>query len=166
MMRIRGRKPSPAMVVAIVALVFAIGGTSVASVATISALSKKEKKQTRSIAKNEINKAAPGLSVAKANVADGLDGVTYVTTESSVPPRPATGESIATGLAPCPPGTKVVGGGVKLVNELFLGLVDSYPTTSGWAGRVLNANNSSTGTFLTTAICAKATSSSGSPPSS
>ena len=62
--------------------------------------------------------------------------------------------------------TKVVGGGVKLVNELFLGLVDSYPTTSGWAGRVLNANNSSTGTFLTTAICAKATSSSGSPPSS
>lgn len=117
-MRIRGRKPSPAMVVAIVALVFAIGGTSVASVATISALSKKEKKQTRSIAKNELNKAAPGLSVAKANVADGLDGVTYVTTESSVPPRPATGESIATGLAPCPPGTKVVGGGVKLVNEL------------------------------------------------
>jgi len=64
MARFRGKRPSPAMVVAIVALVFAVAGTGVASVATISVLSKKEKKQTRNIAKQEINKAAPGLSVA------------------------------------------------------------------------------------------------------
>jgi hypothetical protein len=64
--RLRGKKPSPAMTVAIVALVFAVAGTSVAGVATISVLNKKEKKQTRNIAKDEIKKAAPGLSVANA----------------------------------------------------------------------------------------------------
>ena len=72
--RFWGRKPSPAMLVAIVALVFALVGTSVAGVATISVLSKKEKKQTRNIARNEIKKAAPGLSVARAANADALEG--------------------------------------------------------------------------------------------
>lgn len=66
MRKTRLNTPSPAMVVAIVALIFAVTGTAVAGVATISVLSKKEKTQTRNIAKNEINKAAPGLSVAKA----------------------------------------------------------------------------------------------------
>ena len=66
MRRPRGKKPSPAMIVAMVALVFAVVGTSVAGVATISVLNKKEKKQTRNIAKDEIKKAAPGLSVASA----------------------------------------------------------------------------------------------------
>jgi hypothetical protein len=64
--RFRSKRPSPAMVVAIVALVFAVAGSAVAGVATISVLSKKEKKQTRNIAKDEIDKAAPGLSVANA----------------------------------------------------------------------------------------------------
>jgi hypothetical protein len=64
--RIKGRKPSPAMVISIVALMFAVAGTSVAAVATISVLSKKEKRQTRKIARDEIKKAAPGLSVARA----------------------------------------------------------------------------------------------------
>ena len=72
--RVSGKKPSPAMVTSIVALVFAVAGTSVAGVATISVLSKKEKKQTSKIAKKEINKAAPGLSVASATNADKLDG--------------------------------------------------------------------------------------------
>lgn len=64
--RVRHRAPSPAMVVAIIALVLAAVGTAVAGVATVSSLSKKDKKQTRNIAKNEINKAAPGLSVGSA----------------------------------------------------------------------------------------------------
>ena len=54
------------MVVSIIALVFALAGSAAAGVATISNLSKKEKKQTRNIAKDEIKKAAPGLSVANA----------------------------------------------------------------------------------------------------
>ncbi|MGA8928109.1 MAG: hypothetical protein WB462_18005 [Solirubrobacterales bacterium] len=66
MERLRGRKPSPAMVVSIIALVFALAGSAAAGVATISALSKKEKKQTRNIADSEVNKLAPGLSVKSA----------------------------------------------------------------------------------------------------
>jgi hypothetical protein len=66
MERLRGTKPSPAMVVSIIALVFALAGSAAAGVATISVLSKKEKKQTRNIARDEINKAAPGLSVGNA----------------------------------------------------------------------------------------------------
>jgi hypothetical protein len=71
--RIREKRPSPAMVVAIVSLVFAVGGTAVAGVATISVLSKKEKKQTRNIAKDEIKKAAPSLQVARAQNAGNAD---------------------------------------------------------------------------------------------
>jgi hypothetical protein len=64
--RIKGRVPSPAIVISIAALVFAVAGTALAGVATVSVLSKKEKKQTRNIAGDEIKKAAPGLSVANA----------------------------------------------------------------------------------------------------
>jgi hypothetical protein len=59
------------MVLSIIAVVFSLAGTGVASVATISALSKKEKKQTRNIADSEINKKAPGLSVANAATLGG-----------------------------------------------------------------------------------------------
>ena len=62
------------MVVSIIALVFAQAGSAAAGVATISVLSKKEKKQTRNIARDEINKAAPGLSVASAANANALQG--------------------------------------------------------------------------------------------
>ena len=75
MERLRGSKPSPAMVVSVIALVFALAGSAVAGVASISVLSKKEKKQTRNIAKDEINKAAPGLSVASSANASALQGM-------------------------------------------------------------------------------------------
>ena len=66
MRRRRGKRPSAGTVLAIIAIVLAVTGTSVAGVATISSLDKKEKKQARTIAQQEIAKAAPGLSVAKA----------------------------------------------------------------------------------------------------
>ena len=69
----RARRPSPAMIVAIVALVFALAGTGVASVATISALSKKEKKQTRNIARDEIAKGAQPIAFAHVSAAGVLD---------------------------------------------------------------------------------------------
>lgn len=78
--RFRDKRPLPATAISIIALVFAVAGTAVAGVATVSVLSKKEKKQTRNIARGEINKAAPGLSVAnavkaqKAASADALGG--------------------------------------------------------------------------------------------
>jgi hypothetical protein len=68
------KRPSAPMVMSIIAVVFSLAGTGAASVATISVLSKKEKKQTRNIAKDEINKAAPGLSVANATNAASLGG--------------------------------------------------------------------------------------------
>ncbi len=80
--RLSGKKPSPAMVTSIVALVFAVAGTSVAGVATISVLNKKEKKQTSKIAKKEIKKAAPGLSVANADKLDGKDASQLQTTSA------------------------------------------------------------------------------------
>jgi hypothetical protein len=57
------KRPSPAMIVAILALVLAVAGSSIAAV---NALTKKQKSQTRKIARSEIAKAAPGLSVAEA----------------------------------------------------------------------------------------------------
>jgi hypothetical protein len=81
MRKIRVDKSSPAMVVAIVALIFAVTGTAVAGVATISVLSKKEKKQTKriskKIAKKQISKAAPGLSVANAKKLGGQPASFY-----------------------------------------------------------------------------------------
>ena len=71
----RARRPSPAMIVAIVALVFALAGTGVASVATISALSKKEKKQTRNIARDEIAKGAQPIAFAHVSAAGSVDAL-------------------------------------------------------------------------------------------
>ena len=73
----RKKRPSAPMVLSIIALVFAVAGTGVAGVATISVLNKKEKKQTRNIAKDEIEKAAPGLSVANAGALDGKPASAY-----------------------------------------------------------------------------------------
>jgi hypothetical protein len=63
-----GRRPSPALLVACAALVVALAGTAVAApdIAT-KAITKSKVKQ---IAKKQINKAAPGLSVDHANTAD------------------------------------------------------------------------------------------------
>jgi hypothetical protein len=70
--RLKGKRPSPAMLVAIIALIFAVAGSSVAA---INSLTKKQKSQTRKIAQSEIAKAAPGLSVANAAHAQQADGV-------------------------------------------------------------------------------------------
>ena len=73
MRRIKRAKPSPALLVAVVALVAALAGTAIGGVA-VTSLSKKDKKQVTKIAKKQgkkqankqIDKKAPGLSVASA----------------------------------------------------------------------------------------------------
>lgn len=67
MRRVRHSPPSPAFVVAVLALVAAVAGTAVAGTDVHSAVSKK---QTKKIAKKQIDKLAPGLSVAHADTAD------------------------------------------------------------------------------------------------
>jgi hypothetical protein len=60
------RRPSPAMIVAIVALIAALSGTAIGAAFVT-------KKQTKKIAANQVNKLAPGLSVASAKKADDAD---------------------------------------------------------------------------------------------
>jgi hypothetical protein len=78
MRRLKGRRPSPAMTVAGAALIIALAGTAMAAPTALkSVLDKKEKKQVKNIANKQINKRAPGLSVANAQNAgnaDTLDG--------------------------------------------------------------------------------------------
>lgn len=72
MTMLKGARPSPALVVAVMALVAALAGSAVAEVATTSKLAKKDRKQVRKIAKkvsnNQINKQFP---VQENQVADG-----------------------------------------------------------------------------------------------
>jgi hypothetical protein len=72
MKRLRDSQPNPALAVAVLALVAAVAGTAVAAdpVATTAALNRAEKTKVKNIAraqaKQQINKLAPGLSVAFA----------------------------------------------------------------------------------------------------
>jgi hypothetical protein len=62
------------MIVASTALIIALAGTAMAAPTAIkSILNKKEKKQVKSIAKNQVNTLAPGLSVKHANTAGSAD---------------------------------------------------------------------------------------------
>jgi hypothetical protein len=70
----KGRRPSPAMIVASIALIVALAGTAMAAPTAIkSILNKKEKKQVKSISKNQVNALAPGLSVKHATTAGTAD---------------------------------------------------------------------------------------------
>jgi hypothetical protein len=70
----KGRRPSPAMIVAATALIVALAGTAMAAPTAIkSILNKKEKKQAKNIAKNQVNALAPGLSVKHADTATNAD---------------------------------------------------------------------------------------------
>jgi hypothetical protein len=74
MKKLRGRRPSPAMIVAVVALSLSLAGTGVA--ATISVLNSSEKKQVKKIARKQANKRitkrAGNLNVASADSADNV----------------------------------------------------------------------------------------------
>jgi hypothetical protein len=79
---IKRRRPSPGTVLGMIALIVALAGTAIAGpLASKSTLDKQEKKQVRKLARGEINKAAPTLSVANAATAvnagtvDGHDAV-------------------------------------------------------------------------------------------
>ena len=81
MTRSNGRRPSPAMIVAATALIVALAGTAMAAPTAIkSILNKQEKKQVKSIAKNQVNKLAPDLSVKHAKTADTATTATTANT--------------------------------------------------------------------------------------
>jgi hypothetical protein len=147
MKRILSRRPSPAMIIAIVALIAALAGTAVAGGGFLT-----KKKFKKSAVRGPVQ---------------------YITTNASVPN--ATGnDSYQAVSATCPAGTKVVGGGIKIPDfppgdgDVYAD--DSYPTATGWAGHVSNFDNDSPTPFgttaTTTAICVTVKSSVGAPPSS
>lgn len=70
------RRPSPAMIVAIVALIAALGGTAIGAAFVT-------KKQSKKIAANQVNKLAPGLSVASAKSADSAKTADSANTANS-----------------------------------------------------------------------------------
>jgi hypothetical protein len=60
-------RPAPGTVLGLIALIVALAGTAIADpLATDSKLGKKDKKQIRKIARKQINRAAPNLSVDSA----------------------------------------------------------------------------------------------------
>ena len=129
------------MVIAIVALVAALAGTAVAGGGF---LTKKKFK----------NQAVRGP-------------VTYVTTNTSDVDDGFTPTSFQTATATCPAGTHVIGGGIKGQFPDTDFIFDSYPTATGWSGRVFaNHGAGTTSTFTTTAICATVKNVSGTPPAS
>jgi hypothetical protein len=85
MSRLTSKRPSAAFVVAVFALCFALVGSAIAG--TDSAKKALSKSQVKKIAKKqadkEINKKAPGLSVAHATSADSATNATNATTAAN-----------------------------------------------------------------------------------
>jgi hypothetical protein len=143
MQRFVSSRPSPAAVIAVVALVAALAGTAVASDpgATTSALGKKKVKK---IARKQISKAAPGLSVAHAVGATALDELEYVRSNVVTVPSGADG----TAHARCPAGTFVTGGGGTHPDADNVVVLRSYPSNgsqnaagfTAWEYRVRNTS--------------------------
>jgi hypothetical protein len=96
-------------------------------------------------------------SSARAAMAGGIERVFYRVSTVAIPPPVVVGESTqGIGTARCDPGQLVIGGGVKL--EENMSVVDGYP--DGAAAWTANANNDEVGqthNFTVYAICVPAT---------
>ena len=115
------RRPSPAIVVAVLALSVALAGTAVAGPTLLSRLTGSEKKQVKKIAKTQakkqIRKKAGKLSVLHATSAAGPDAYAKVTAGGVLDPafskgvgtvtRQNVGEYCISGLAFTPKGAQV-----------------------------------------------------------
>jgi hypothetical protein len=140
------RRPSAAMIVAIVALIAALAGTAVAGGGFIT--------------KKKFNNRLNAVNTALATTLRGP--LTYSTVTVNVPTSPPAGQDVA---AACPPGTQPTGGGIKVSNDTNEIVNDSHVTTTGWAGTVFNGA-ATTHTATVTAICAVVSATAGSRPSS
>jgi len=82
---LKRRRPAPGTVLGLIALIVALAGTAVAGpLATTSGLKKKDKKQIRKIARAEIAKAAPGLTVGNATNSTNAANATNATNAGQV----------------------------------------------------------------------------------
>src|SRR5262245_65469134 len=124
MKRMLGRRPSPAMIIAIIALIAALGGTAL---------------------------AGGGFLTTKQFKKQAVRGpVQYVTASVNVPNNP---NPLPEATANCPSGTKVLGGGAEVPSSdgsLFFD--DSHPVgTTGWRAKFDNASGGAAYTGVVTA---------------
>jgi hypothetical protein len=119
MKKLLRRRSSAAMIVAILALVVALSGTAYAG----------------------FKLGLGTLSKGARNATVGVGPLTYVSVSTNVPP---TGPAGATVLATCPPGTVPIGGGIRVLNDATMLVIDSHPVSGGWGGTVFNGGSVTT----------------------
>lgn len=129
------RRPSPAIIVAVVALVAALAGTAVAGPgATTSAITKQKVKK---IAKKQVNKKFPIEAEdigPNAVIASKLSKINTRTTTQTVPP---TGFNGATIVAPCQGTEVLIAGGVRApTGDILVG--PEHQQGHGWSAEVHN----------------------------
>jgi hypothetical protein len=143
MSKVLRRRPSAAMVVALLALVLALTGGAFAAT------------------KIKLGRLTDGAK----NKTVGVGKLTYVTTTTPIPPG-IPDEVLVRVSATCPAGLKPIGGGIKRgANVLQFSIADSYPTATGWAGTVENESTNSQ-SATTIVACAASRVVTGTPPSS
>jgi hypothetical protein len=91
----------------------------------------------------------------RAGVADNVAQIVYRTTTVTIGPAPAEGMSSESppSVARCPDGHHVIGGGVKL--EENMSQIDGYPSDggTGWTARAGNDDIAAEHTFTVYAVC-------------
>jgi hypothetical protein len=155
MKKVLVRRPSAAMIIAIVALIAAIGGTAIAGGPPF-------------VPKTKFKKFKQSTNTTLGTTVKGP--ITYVNQTQSVnnntAPAGTNGDTIT---APCPAGQHAVGGGAKSstpTNQSGLFVQQSYPSATGWTATVFAGFGAAPGTaesITVTAVCEGGTSS-GTPP--
>jgi hypothetical protein len=144
MRNVPSRRPSAAMIVAVIALVAALGGTAIAAKKLgLGSLSAKAKKKTVGVGK-----------------------LTYVTAQQAY-----TGGNPPEGYvltATCPDGTHVLGGGAKVASgyapNFTFSQIEDYLSANGFTARFYAGDTGVTDTVAVTASCGISQAVTGSPP--
>lgn len=138
--------PNPAMIIAVIALVVALGGTAVAAKKLgLGALSGKAKDKTIGVGK-----------------------LTYVNAQQTynVSPNPSDGYVLT---ATCPAGTRVLGGGTRLVSPVYSDssyfLINDYPSATGFTSRFFAGSTAQADVVQVTAVCGISRAVTGAPAS-
>lgn len=146
MKRFISRRPSPAMVVAVVALILALGGSALAAgTIKLGALTAGAKKKTVGVGK-----------------------LTYVSVQQTynTTPNPDDGYKLT---AQCPSGTHPLGGGTKLLspnwNNSNFFLISDYLSSTGYTSQFFAGSNGQADVVQVTVSCGVSQAVTGSPPS-
>ena len=130
------RRPSAAMIIAVIALIAGLTGTAVAGGKFLS------KGKFQAFKKNTNSRIAATVK--------GPIAYSSVTVAIPVTPVNGSGTDIS---APCPTGTVPTGGGIRASTDDVVSVNDSHPSTVGWSGTVFNDGTVSHSATVT-AICA------------